>query len=174
MEDKMQEIEEILKQMEKIEYGWVDRFGVVHRKIKKAYYLREYRLQPPEVTRRYQIGTCWDQAELLRETLMAAHVPVCTFLFDYDAPGVLAKHTIAVAKEGNRFIWMESSWRLQGEPIFFEKMENLFERVIALYPKMYKIADFDRKRLKIYEYDRPPWGVSFDEFCKFCKGGVMR
>lgn len=166
-------IDEILNEMNNISYGFVDRYGVVHTRIKLGFYMKEYRLQSPEITDKYKVGTCWDQVELIREILNKNNINTETYLFDYDEEGVLAKHTIAVALIDGKYYWMESSWKGQEDFSFVDDINIILRQVVEKYPAIYKIKNYNEDKLKIYKYDKVQSGVTFDEFCAFCRNGEV-
>lgn len=185
-------IEDILEELKQISYGFVDRYGVVHKRIKKDYYMKEYRLQAPEITQKYKVGTCWDVVELARfliEDKIATEDKECqfykknekfliesdkkievrTFLFDYDDENVLAKHTIAVAVMDDGYYWLESSWKNMSGIRKFGDIDNIFFEIEGNYPQIYKINNYDVDKLNIYEYTKPKEGLNFVQFCEFAK-----
>ena len=72
MEEKLLQI---LEKMKEIEYGWVDKYGVVHKSSKRDFFIQNYRLQKLEDTLKYKVGTCWEQVELVRFYLEEENIP---------------------------------------------------------------------------------------------------
>lgn len=161
-------IQSILDKMSEISYGFVDRYGIVHKKIKRDYYMKEYRLQPPEITLKYKCGTCWDQVEVIRALLEKMDIPVETYFFDYDEKGILAKHTIAVAVIDKKYYWIESSWKNQENSIIFESIDEIISVVNKIYPQIYKIKNYNEQKLKVYKYKKPEYGIDFESFYNYC------
>ena len=62
LEEKLESVLENIN----IEYGFVDKYNVIHKHIKKNYYLENYNLQSVKDTIKYNVGTCWEYVELVR------------------------------------------------------------------------------------------------------------
>ena len=169
MEEKLLQI---LEKMKEIEYGWVDKYGVVHKSSKRDFFIQNYRLQKLEDTLKYKVGTCWEQVELVRFYLEKENIPVKTYIVIYNEEGRIARHTIAVAEVDGKFYWMENSWNLDEFKIKYDSTDEILNELVGRFPRMYKIPDFDKNRIEIYEYEKPEEGLSFEEFTDWCRKGV--
>ena len=159
----------ILDKMKEIEYGFVDDYGIIHRKSSKEFFINNYKLQTIEDTLKYKIGTCWEQVELVRYYLESEKIPVDTYIIIYNDDSKIARHTIVVVKDNNKFYWMENSWKQNNNSIEFNNLDDLLNTIVNLFPSMYKIYDFDKSKIEIYKYDKPEVGLSFNEFTEYCR-----
>lgn len=164
MENKLKSI---LVELEKIEYGWADQYGVIHKKAGKDYFIHNYRLQSIDETLKYKVGTCWEQVEYVRFLLEKENIKCKSYIIIYSDENKIARHTIAVVNANNKYYLMESSWNLELK--IFSKLDDIFNMFIEMFPKMYKINDFDISKIEIYEYTKPEEHLSYDDFTNFCK-----
>ena len=162
-------INKVLEKMSEIEYGWVDRNGEIHRKAKKTFFLNNYHLQSIDETLGYKVGTCWEQVELARYYLEKEDVHVDSYFIMYDDDSKIARHTIAVANLYGKYWWVENAWKKLGNYTFFDSPEEILDKLIELYPRMYKIENFDYDKIEIYKYSKPMVGLSFEEFTEYCR-----
>ena len=58
-------VEEIMSLMEDINYGWVDKNGLIHNEVDDNF-ASLYMLQSPKEILNSKVGVCWDQVELER------------------------------------------------------------------------------------------------------------
>ena len=162
-------IDKVLEKMSEIEYGWVDKNGDVHKKAKKSFFLNNYHLQSIDETLGYKVGTCWEQVELARYYLEKEDVHVDSYFIMYDDETKIARHTIAVANLYGKYWWIENAWKARGNYNFFDSPEDILAKVLELYPRMYKIENFDYEKVEIYKYPKPMPGLTFDEFTEYCR-----
>ena len=162
---------EFIKKMEyldNIEYGWVDKYGVIHRKSGRDFYIANYHLQSPDETLKYKVGTCWDQVELIRYYAKEVGVEVETYIIIYDVDGKIARHTFAVTCENDKFYLLEDSRNGSGI-VEYSSLKEILESFITKFPQMYGINNFDKNKIEIYRYDTPKVGLSYDEFTEYVR-----
>ena len=167
-----EKLKKVLTQLNKIEYGWVDKYGVVHKKSRKDFFLQNYRLQSIDETLKYKVGTCWEQVELARYLLKKESIQCKTYIIIYNDDDVIAKHTIAIVENKQKYYLIESSWDM--ELRVFNSTDEIFTMFIKMYPNMYKIKDYDVKKIEIFEYGKPNEHLNYSEFTKFYKQGVKQ
>lgn len=166
MKDKLYEI---LNKLDDIHYGWVDRYNVVHKQSKKDFFINNYKFMSIEETLNNKVGTCFEQTELIRYYLEQESIPCKNYIIIYNDNNKIASHTICVAEVNDKYYLMESSWILNDENIEFSSTKEILNKVVRLYPKMYKIEPFDINLIDIYEYDKPTPGLSFKEFQNYTR-----
>ena len=146
-----------------IDYGFVDKYGIRHRNIKKNYYLENYRLQSIEDTIKYNIGTCYEYVELVRDK-----VPnIDSYIILYDDPNKIARHTIAILHDNDKYYWIENNYN--NKDIEYDNLDEIFNILIKSYPRIYKIENFNKDLINIYKYDKPSIGLSYKEFEDYIK-----
>ena len=162
-------IDKVLNKMSEIEYGWVDKNGDIHRRAKKSFFLKNYHFQSIDETLGYKVGTCWEQVELARYYLEKEDIHVDSYFIMYDDESKIARHTIAIASLYGKYWWIENAWKARGNYSFFDSPEDILAKVIELYPRMYKIENFDYEKIEIYKYSKPIAGLSFEDFTEYCR-----
>lgn len=182
-------LKNVLAQLNEIKYGWVDKYGIVHKKARKDFFLQNYRLQSIDETLKYKVGTCWEQVELVRYLLEKENIQCKTYIIIYNDNNVIARHTIAVVNsnknssenktetdykninesKNNKYYLMESSWNMELKT--FDSIDEILKMFIKMYPSMYKIKDFDVNKIEIFEYTKPEEHLNYNEFTEFCRRG---
>ena len=152
----------ILNDVKKVSYGFVTSDGVPHKNSKRQFYLDNYRLMSIDDIIKYNVGTCYEQTELVGYYLEQNNIPYKKYNIIYDVEGKIARHTFCVVEDNNKFILMETGWLFTD--ITFDSLEDLLVSVVKRYPRMYKIEEFDINKIEIYEYDKVIYGCSFYEF----------
>lgn len=166
----IEKINEVLEKLKEIKYGWVDKNGIVHKKAGRNFFINNYRLQTIEETLAYKVGTCWEQVELARYYLEREDIPVQTYLIVYNQENKIARHSILIAENFGEFCLVENSWKVDNSIITSKKVEDILVKIIDLFPKMYKIYDFDMSKIEIYKYKKPESGLNYNEFTEYCRG----
>lgn len=165
----VEEINKVLNKLKEIKYGWVDKNGVIHQKAGRNFFINNYRLQTIEETLEYKVGTCWEQTELARYYLEKEDIKNQTYLILYNEENRIARHSIAIAEQFGKYYLVENSWKLNNDLNGFECPEDIIIKIIDLFPKMYKIYDFDMSKIEIYNYSKPLAGLSYNEFTEYCR-----
>ena len=164
-------IDDILNKVKEIDYGWIDSNKIVHHNAKKNFFLENYKLQTIEETLKYKVGTCWEQVELTRYYAKQNNLDISTYIIIYNDPNKIARHSIAVCYLNNKYYYLENSWRNQGKDLEFSSVQEILKTVVNQFPRMYKINEFDTKKIEIYKYNEPTPGISFEEFTNYCRKG---
>ena len=60
-----EELLNILNEVKKVSYGFVTSDGVAHKNSKRQFYLDNYRLMSIDDIIKYNVGTCYEQTELV-------------------------------------------------------------------------------------------------------------
>lgn len=148
-----------------IDYGFVDKYGIIHKNIKKKFYLENYHLESIEEIIKYNVGTCWEYVELLRFYLSEIDIDMTSYIIIYNDDNYIARHTFGVITCNNKYYLMEDNLKS------YDSLEDIFNEFIGTLPVMYKIRDFDKSKLEIYEYTKPKVGLNYYEFSDFVRKG---
>jgi hypothetical protein len=165
-------INEIVNQVHKISYGWIDKNNIKHTNSKIKYFMDNYQYMSIDEVLKYNIGTCFEKANLCKYYLEEKGITSNIYMIDYDVEEKLAKHTICVTNDSKYYYLVESSWIIDFD-IRFDSLEQLLNKVIDKYPKMYKIEGMDRSKFKIYKIDNIPSHVSFNEYLRLAKNNIV-
>ena len=78
----------------------------------------------------------------------------------------IARHTIAVVKDNDKYYLVDNELQI------YDNLESILNRFIKQFPSMYKIKDFDKSKIEIYEYEKPEAGLNYYEFSDYVRKGV--
>jgi len=164
------EDKEIMKLMETIEYGWVDKYNKKHI-FDYETYSDEYMLQSPKQIIKNKIGVCWDQVELERYYFKNSDLNIKTyFIVSYD-DDKCPTHTFLTYEKDNKYYWLEHSWeRFRGIHQYNSQKELLLD-VRNKFIKHELNNDYDKNKLFLYEYTKPKYNISTEQFYKHCENG---
>lgn len=100
---------EIMKLMENIEYGWVDKNSDKHIIVDENY-SDNYVLQSPKEILKNKIGVCWDQVELERYYFKGNDWNIKTYFIVHYDNDKCPTHTFLTFEKDNKYYWFENSW----------------------------------------------------------------
>lgn len=167
----MSNIDEIMKIMETIEYGFLDKDGHnifkdkdVSEKFSKSYYL----ISPKELLEK-KVGVCWEQVELERMLFQEKGIKNETYFIYIDDANGLPSHTFLVYYDCNKVYWFEHSWY---DEKGIHEYSNLNLLLNDVKEKFWKSRQDEVKHdlynnIHIYKYDRPNYNISCSEFFNF-------
>ena len=161
-------IKEVLKEIKNISYGWCDSFGVVHHHAKINYFKENYRTMSLDSIINNKVGTCIEQVYYTRYLLNKRGIDSKSYIIIYNDPSKIARHTICVVNDSNKYYLVENEWNVDGLKVF-ASINELLESIVNGYPRMYKIDNFNRDLIEIYNYDSYVEGISLDEFTNNCR-----
>lgn len=161
---------EIMELMENIEYGWIDlqnqRYNFVNER-----FSQEYFLQSPKETRKNKIGICWDQVELERYYFKSNPWNIKTyFIVHYDSDKC-PTHTFLTYEKDNKYYWFEHSWEQFRGIHEYDSESDLLLDVRNKFIKYELNNQYINENLKLYEYKKPKYHISVQEFYNHCKNG---
>lgn len=161
---------EIMDFMNQIEYGWIDKNNIKHTIIDKNY-SDNYILQSPSEITKNKIGVCWDQVELERYYFKSNDWNIKTYFIVYDDNDKCPTHTFLTFDKNNKFYWFEHSWkRYRGIHEYNSKKELLID-VREKFIKDELDNMFIKSNLILYEYKKPKYHISVQEFYNHCNHG---
>lgn len=119
-------------------------------------------LQSPRQLGDSKIGTCFDQVEFIRDFIHKMDYQVRSYFFYYPSDEEDISHAILVYKDSKRYYWIENAWyKYKGLHIYNNK-DELLEDVANKFVDT--INDGDIKKLKIYSYEKPRYGINYVKF----------
>ena len=139
------------------------------------------KLQSPVELVQHHVGNCWDQTELQREWFEERGYDVRTYLlYYYLTDDCCPSHSILVYQDGDAWCWFEPMFcgtkveysgvhRYESEEELLQDLKRVFAlngQRTGMLPK--KLED---ERWALYEYTRPKYGISDEEFYNHCRTG---
>lgn len=161
----------IMETMNSIEYGFLDENGknIIENDPEKwdnEFYDFYYLLSPNELLEQ-KCGVCWDQVELERFLFEKENWKVKTFFIcTYENDG-LPSHTFLTYEKNNMVYWFEHSW---GKYKGIHEYNTLKELLLDVKKKFVQNNDVPTI---VYEYERPPYHISCEEYYKFAEKGTI-
>ena len=160
---------EIMKLMNNINYGWMDKKGIKHINDFETF-SDEYILQSPEEIIKNQVGVCWDQVELERYYFNNNSSVKTFFIVHYDNDKC-PSHTFLTFVKNNMYYWFEHSWEKYRGIHEYSSLKDLLFDVRNKFIKTELNGEYVDNNLVIHEYNKPKYYISVLEFYKHCDDG---
>lgn len=173
--------QELLEFMRKnIEYGFVGKnnkkiYSWSDKKNKDWDISNEYFLQSPEELIKSGHGVCWDDTELERYWFEKMGYDTKVFFMTFAGEKSFPTHTFLTYKEKDKWFWFEYTF---GDYRGIHEYDSLEELVLDVKKKNFDTALKydgatleDEKDLMIFEYEKPRYGCSPQEFIDNAVGG---
>ena len=162
----MDRINELMNNLQSIEYGWIDKDGGRHEKLGSDF-ASEYRLQLGDECYKNQLGVCWDQVEYEASFLDAANIDNQSYFIYFNDNDRLPSHTFLVAKVDEKIIWIEHAWEKFAGIHEYDSEDELLKDIKT---KFIETSEFgnncNRDNVFIFKYSRPTFKLTCDEFYK--------
>ena len=163
-------MKDIMKLMDEIEYGWVDKDGKKH--IKLQGFADNYRLQSPEELIKSKLGVCWDQVELERYYFKQEGIDIKSyFIVHYDGKKCPC-HTFMAYEDNNKFYWFEHAWEKHRGIKEFNSINDLLNEVKEKFIDLELKDGYVEDNLFIYNYPKPKEHIDVVEFYKNAEKGI--
>jgi hypothetical protein len=160
----------IIKKLENIEYGWLDKNNKIHKEINNEF-SNNYILQSPEQVIKNKIGVCWDQVELERYLFKKENINFNTYFIVHYDNDKCPTHTFLIYEQNNKYYWFEHSWELfKGIHEYNSELEALKD-IKEKFIKEELNNNYEPMNLCIYKYHKPKYGITCIEFYKHCEKG---
>lgn len=162
-------IEELLKWMDDISYGW---FSNKDRKMYKGDdgdeydFYNYYFLQSPWELMKSKYGVCWDQVEIERIWFEENKIKFITVYIEINDKQGCPSHTFLVYKNANKIYWFEHSWGNYKGIHEYDSLSKLIKDVIKKHQTQNN--DFTSPVI-LKTYEQPEYGISCDEFMSHCR-----
>ena len=162
---KFNEIEnpqQLLDFLSEVEYKWMDKNGIFHKKIESSMY-EKYSLMTPQEVIKYKCGICMDQCELERfwfkKNKYECNVLIIQVLRENEAPG----HAFLIYKNNQKFYWFENAWYDQRGIHEFDSYSELIDKIKKLFIIQNNINESELTNLVIKEQPQYPYHMSYEE-----------
>lgn len=167
----MKDAQEIMKLMDEINYGWVDKEGNPHTKL--ANMIEMYMLQTPEELIKNKVGVCWDQVELERYYFKEKGIDIKSYFIVYYDGKKCPCHTTMSFELNGKFYWFEHAWAMHKGIKEFDTEEELLEEVKKHFIELELKDGYDKNILFIYEYSKPKDHIGSIEFYENAMKGKL-
>lgn len=131
-----------------------------------ANFKETFYLQSPKQLLESKIGSCFDQVELERELISKLDVDCRTYFISYPDDDYDMSHAFLIYKDSKKYYWVENAWMKYKGLHVYDSKEDLFDDVLDKFVKTIPNGDF--KKVKLYLYERPRFGISYSKFVNNC------
>lgn len=172
----MNKLEEILKLVKDIEYGFIDSDGIVHTEDDIDYnecLLSKYRLLNGDKLLDISHGICWDLVEIERYYLDKFDYIDKSYAFVYYDKRMDPVHTIMTTILNNKYYWIESSWKDYKGIHEYDTLDEMLDDVKDKFIKSLDCNEIDDKNLVIYKYNKPDKEYSCVEFYEYLENSMI-
>ncbi len=161
---------EVMNLMNDIEYGWLDNDNKKHNLVNEEF-STNYILQSPKEVIKNKIGVCWDQVELERYYFKGNDWHLKTyFIVHYDG-NECPTHTFLTYKKNDKYYWFEHSWVVFRGIHEYSTEKSLLLDIKNKFIKYELNNMYENENLVLYEYKKPKYHISIDEFFNHCEKG---
>lgn len=159
----------IMELMNDIEYGWIDKNNNPH--ITVDNFSDNYRLQSPNKLIKTKLGVCWDQVELERKYFSENSFNIKTYFIVYYDNDKCPTHTFLTFNKNNKVYWFEHSYEKFRGIHEYNTIRELLLDVANKFIKDTTESNYDKKNLLMFEYKRPEYNISTQDFYNHCEKG---
>lgn len=145
-----EKLENIVKSIDDIKYGYVDFDNQVHTNIKLGFFKDNYKFINIDDIKHYKVGTCYEQTKMINYLLDQEDIEYRTFFAEIKDDKI-DNHTFTVVEDNNKFYLLDATWLLQQYVYECDSLEECFDLELKQFPKMFHLTGFDKKNVDIYE-----------------------
>ena len=151
----------ILDKMSNIKLGYLDRKGNLYHNY-SSYFNETFYLRKPEDIITSNIGTCFEQVELARLLLSKQDINLRTYFLLYQDGNEGASHSFIIYKDNKKYYWFENAWLKYQGIHEYSKKESAYLDIAYKFGKT--IPNFKRDKLKLYEFEKPRFGINYEKY----------
>ena len=151
----------ILEQLKQIQLGYVDKDGKKNILIKEDF-RKKYYLQSPSELKESKVGISLDQVELERDLIEKLGLDLRTYYIVYSDLNNELSHAFLIYKDNEKYYWLENAWYKYRGVREYDSLNGLLADVGNKLIE--SIDNGDINRIKLYGYDKPKYGISFNTF----------
>lgn len=165
--DSIKEI--VLNKLNNISLGYKDKNGCCYMSPQENF-RKEYHLQSPKDVLDSKVGLCFDQVELERDLISKMNVDSRSYIMTYSDDQYEMAHAFLVYKIANKYYWIEHSWVKYRGIHEYETKDELLKDISKKYINI--IDNGKMKKLNMYQYKKPKFGINYIRFLKNCFNGI--
>lgn len=143
-----------------IKLGYRDKNGNLYsgfsRNFKELFYL-----QSPKQLLESKVGCCFEQVEFERELVSKLGADFRTYFMMYPDDNIDYAHTFLIYKDSKKYYWLENTWIKYKGVHMYDSKDDLLIDVTKKF--IDTIPDGDIKKLKMFMYDKPRYGINYSK-----------
>lgn len=152
--------------MSKIDYEWMDKEGVFHKRLTPDMY-EKYSFMTPEEVSKYKKGICVDQTEFERDWFdknqYEYQVLVIQIKRKNDRPG----HVFLIYKDNNKICWFENAWGSERGIHRYNSYDELINDIKQKFIIQNNIMNNELGKIEIFESIQYPYHLSYKEMDEY-------
>lgn len=161
---------EIMGLMNEINYGWIDKKSKLHKEVNNLF-SDNYILQTPKEVVKNKVGICWDQVELERYYFKNNDWNIKTYFIVHYDNDKCPTHTFLTYRKNDKIFWIEHSWEMFRGIHQYSSIKELLIDVRNKFVENELDNSYNQNNLVIYEYRKPKFHISVQQFYKHCESG---
>lgn len=126
-------------------------------------------LQNPKQLMESKVGTSFEQVELERELITKLGIDLRTYFIHYPDDKMDISHSFLIYKDTKKYYWVENAWLKYRGLHIYDTKEELFDDVLHKFVNTIPNGDF--KKVKMYLYDKPRFGINYSKYLSHCISG---
>ena len=151
----------LLDSMKDFKIGYSDRKGNYYRVLDDSF-LDNYYLQKPLDAINSKIGLSFDQVEVERYYLNKMDVSFRTYYLLYQDSELGPAHSFLLYRDNKKYYWLENAWYKYRGVHEYNSKEEAFIDISRKFSKT--IKNFKKEKLKLFEFDKPRYGTSYERY----------
>lgn len=164
-------IEKFYDGLKDIKYGWYDKNNILHTRLEKDEFRKNYKMQSCDSVLKSRYAICWEMCEVQREYFDRIGVNNKT-IFVYLNNGRGECHTFSVFNMNNYWYWFEASWERKKGIHKFNSLNEILDFYRDNFEDFAKFG-YNKEDIVFYEYDKALAGCSCEDFYKHCLSGKL-
>ncbi len=166
----MQEIKKFYNEIKDINYGWYDKFGKLHKKLKGENFIKLYRMQKVNKIKENNHAICWEMCELERKYFKKRKITYKTIFAILQDDKRYPCHTFLTFTLNNKWYWFEASWDKKKGIYEYNSLEELCHYIRNNFED-FAGKDYNSEKVEFYEYKKPPLRLNCNLFYYYCLKG---
>lgn len=163
----MKDIKRFFQEIKDINYGWYDKKGNLHKKLKGENFVKLYRMQNIKSIKKNNHAICWEMCELEREYFSKRNIPYKTLFIILRREKGYPCHTLLTFNKNNKYYWFEASWDKKKGIHEYNTLEELYDYIKYNFQD-FAGKDYDPEKIEIYEYKKPPLRLNCNLYYFYC------
>ncbi len=151
----------ILEKMQSIKNGYMDRKGNLYHYFTNDFNENFYFRKPEDIISS-NIGICFEQVELERYYLSKHDLNLRTYFLLYQESTLGSSHAFVIYKDHDKYYWMENAWLKYRGIHEYKTKEEAYLDISYKFGKT--IPNFKREKLKLYEFEKPRYGINYEKY----------
>lgn len=166
----MQEIKKFYNEIKDINYGWYDKYGKLHQKLKGQNFTKIYRMQKVKDIRKHNYAICWEMCELEREYFKKRKISHKTIFTILREDKRYPCHTFLVFNLNHKWYWLEASWDKKKGLHEYNSLDKIFDYIKNNFED-FAGSNYDKEQIEFYEYKKPLIRPNCNLFYYYCLHG---